>query len=152
MIVQVLPEIDYSVRQLCKRPYPGHPKGCPNFGNRNTCPPAAPLFDRVVDLCRPVYAIVNEFDLEAFASRMRELHPEWTDKKCRCSRYWQGTARKQLGLQVDEFLLLHSGYTAFTVPEAMGVNVTETLRRVGIILEWPVRKIDRHTALAGWIK
>lgn len=148
MIAEVNPVIDYSVRDLCRCPYPGHKNGCPNYGQRDICPPAAPLFDRIVDLSRPVYAIVNEFQLGAFAALMKAKHSGWSDKKCRCSRYWQATARKQLRLQVNEFLRHRPGYVAYFVPEAMGVHVTATLQQVGITL-WPLRDIDRHVALAG---
>jgi len=38
------------------------------------------------------------------------------------------------------------------VPEAMGVNVTETMKRVGIELEWPPVNVAYQIALAGIFK
>jgi hypothetical protein len=47
------------------------------------------------------------------------------------------------------FLHTHSGYAADACPEAGGVNVTDTLRLVGIELEWPPQKIVRQVAIAA---
>jgi len=47
MIKKVIPVIDYSVRGLCAKSYPNHPKGCPNFNKRKECPPKAKLIDQI---------------------------------------------------------------------------------------------------------
>lgn len=96
MIIQVTPVIDYSVRNLCVNPYPGHPKGCPNFDKKKGCPPGAALYDQVYDLSKSVYAIINKFDFKAHTDRMRNLHPEWSERQVRCCLYWQKGARREL--------------------------------------------------------
>ena len=149
MIIKVIPAIDYSVRRLCPKPYYNHPRGCPNFGRKKGCPPGAPLFDQVYDISQPVYAIINEFDIGSHIERMREKHPEWSEHQLKCVLYWQGGARKQLKGRCIEFLRSHPGYQIEMCPEAMGVNITETLRSVGIELEWPPVHIARQVALAG---
>lgn len=149
MIIEVVPVIDYSVRQLCPKPYYNHPRGCPNYGRKKGCPPGAPLFDQVYDLSHPVFAIINEFDIGGHIQKMKEKHPEWSEHQLRCVLYWQGGARKQLKKKGIEFLRTHPGYQIETCPEAMGVNITDTLRSVGIELEWPPTKIARQVALAG---
>lgn len=68
--------IDHSVRDLCRQAYPGHPKGCPNWGRKAGCPPAAPLIETLLDLTRPVVAIFHVFDLAAHRQRMWALHPD----------------------------------------------------------------------------
>jgi predicted metal-binding protein len=152
-IIEVNPIIQEDIRNLCRRPYPGHPKGCPNYGKRSTCPPDAPIYDSLYDLSRPVFAIITEFNLEAHAKRMREIHPDWSEAQLYCVLYWQGGARKNLRSNIAKFLSQHPGYKAETVPEAMGVNVTRTLWNAGIILEWPKHperiKIARQVALAA---
>jgi len=154
---QVDPVVDYEVRSLCSKPYPGHPNGCPNFGRRG-CPPDAKLFDQYFDLNQPVYAVVNEFDLAAHVDRMRAKHPDWSQRQLVCCRYWQTRARKQLRAKIDRaFQALHfpkdsSGYVIVNCPEAMGVNVTETLMTEGIILEWPPKKIARQVALIAKVR
>lgn len=148
-IILVQPVIDYNVRSLCIKPYPGHSKGCPNFGKKQGCPPGAAKFDEVYDLSKPVYAIINKYDFKAHTERMRQLHPAWSDKQVRCCLYWQPAARKQLVIATKSFLEKHKGYHVETCPEAMGINITSTLATVGIVLEWPPETITYQVALAG---
>ncbi len=201
MIAQVSPVIDYSVRDLCRHPYPGHDKGkrigCPNHGEKPGCPPKAKYFDRYYDLSRPLFAIYASFAIGEHAARMKGLHPGWSDSQTHCCLYWQGTANKQLKQLVMEFLrnykltdswlycILNLGFTAHLPcvegvpegvsfrgafcyaeihayyghpypgyipvfrPEAMGVNITETMKGSGVILEWPPRILVYKVALAG---
>jgi hypothetical protein len=150
-MVLALPSVvlDRKVRGLCRNPYPGHPKGCPNFGNRPHCPPDAPLFQDVFDLGRPVFAVYNEFDLAAHVRRMKRRHPGWSPRQLRCVYYWQPGARAMLRQQVEAFLAEHDGYGYTGCPEGLGVHVTETLARAGLELEWPVKRIARQVALAA---
>ena len=146
---EVFPIIDPSVRLLCCRPYPGHPKGCPNFNHRANCPPRAPAWNEVFDVTRPTYCIVNRFDLAEHVERMKALHPGWSLRQLECCLYWQGTARKDLRVGIVEFKKSHPDYIVEECPEAMGVNVTETVHQVGVLLEWPPKKYVYHVALAG---
>lgn len=172
MIIQVNPLIDHSVRNLCAKPYPGHPKGCPNFNHKYGCPPGAQLFDNVFDISKPVFAIYNQFDLKSHIERMREANPEWSKAQLSCCLYWQNTARKQLSKEVLKFIYHDELYGRCHVamapykgiigdlknwthriiqspPEAMGVNITETMKNAGIILEWPPETVTYQIALAG---
>lgn len=146
---RVTPVVDCSVRHLCRKPYPGHPKGCPNWGKRDSCPPQADLLPNVLDLAAPVYAIWNAFDLASHVARMKEKHPDWSDRQLRCCLYWQGTARAVLRKQIDAFLREHPGLLVLTCPEACGVDVTATMRRAGIDLEWPPVSLAYQVALVG---
>jgi predicted metal-binding protein len=151
------PVIDLSMRDLCKRPYPGHPRGCPNYGKRATCPPRAPLLGDAYVLQAPCFLVVNEFDLSAHVRRMRRRHPGWSDRQLRCCLYWQGTARKQLRDKVRRALLEAQRYSIRErgvwsveyVPEAMGMNVTATCAQIGIDLEWPPERVVRQVAFIG---
>lgn len=138
-----------EVTRLCLRTYPGHPRGCPNYGIKPGCPPTAPMYDSVYDLEQFVIAIVNWFDLAWHVKTMRQRHPGWSDRQLYCCLYWQKGARRDLKREVDEFLETRPAYRVEFNPEAMGVNVTETLRRVGIELEWPPLKRAAQVALAG---
>ncbi len=171
MFSLVTPVIDYSVRSLCKKPYPGQSNGCPNFNCKNGCPPNAPLFDKIFDLSDSIFVIYNIFDLDSHIKRMKKLHPEWTDKQAGCSRYWQTTARKQLSSEINRFMLEHrseknlyyavtpyngiekdlllSHRAIFSPPEAMGVDLDATMRNLGIVLEWPPVTKTYQIALAG---
>jgi predicted metal-binding protein len=154
VLIQVTPILDESVRRLCRRPYPGHPHGCPNWGRKLGCPPDARLFGQAFDISQPVYAVVNEFNLGAHVERMRLKHPGWSQRQLVCCLYWQAGARRDLqGKIMEAFLELKRkgllNYKAVSCPEAMGVNVTETLQAVGIELEWPPVRIARQVALLG---
>ena len=145
-MIQINPVIDYSVRALCGRPYPGHKKGCPNFNKNKRCPPVVPHFDKQFDTTEPVYAVINEFDFGAHVEKMRDKHPDWSDRQLRCVLYWQATARKQLKAKVLEALKSLPGYFVSFSPEGQGVNVTKTMENAGVILEWPPCKIARQIA------
>jgi hypothetical protein len=147
---EVAPVIEPAVRALCQRPYPGHPRGCPNYGKKRGCPPETPIFDQVYDLVLPVYAIVTTFNLGAHAEKMRERHPDWSWAKLSCCLYWQQGARKRLKFEIAKFLRSHPGYRAEATPEALGINVTATLQRAGFpALEWPPVHLARQVALAA---
>lgn len=149
IIIPVIPVVDYSVRGLCIKPYPGHKEGCPNFGKKKGCPPEAKMFDTVYDMSKPVFAIINKFDFAGHVNRMKELHPEWSERQLECCLYWQPRARKQLLENIKHFLKNHPGYKIESCPEAMGVNITETMTNSGLILEWPPKQWAYQIAIAG---
>jgi predicted metal-binding protein len=140
-----------EVRDLCAKPYPGHPFGCPNFEKKRGCPPMAPLFPEVfIDL--PVYAIYNRFDLGSHATRLKKVHPGWSWRQLTCCLYWQGTARKILKKEIEVFRKQHPDMVITTCPEAMGVDVTATMASIGVLLEWPPKKWTYQVALAAYRK
>jgi len=152
-------EFIYPVRHLvtnektgewCKIPYPGHAKGCPNYGKADRCPPKAPAVSKYFDLSKPLFLVHSDFDLEDHQSKMKANHPEWSDRQCRCVLYWQRTSRKQLKERIAIALRMHGLNAATMIPEAMGVNVYATARASGLILE-PIRTLKkcRHVALVG---
>jgi len=147
--IPVTPIINSGVRAYCKLPYPGHPQGCPNFNKRDICPPKAPLIDKIIDISKPVYCIINRFDLNAHASAMRARHPNWSEKQIFCCLYWQGKARKQLRLKVNDFLGSHPDYIALYCPEGSGVDLVATVKQFGLEFEWPARKYAYQVALVG---
>jgi hypothetical protein len=151
-LLQVYPVIDYSVRGLCPKPYHGHKKGCPKFGDpkhAHRCPPGASFFDKYFDLTSPVFAVINDFDLEGHMAEMKQRPRKdkkpWTEDQLRCVLYWQNGEKGRIRLRrlIDKAMSQEEcrGYEATECPEGMGVNVTETLKRVGVTLEWPVSQI-----------
>ena len=143
------PTYDPTVRGLCAKPYPLHPKGCPNFGKKTGCPPKAPRLCDVFYLGLPCFVIVNRFDLGAHVAKMREAHPGWSKRQLECCLYWQGTARRHLEGMIVRFELMHPTYFVERCPEAMGLNVTETLRRHHVDIEWPPVTVATQVAFAG---
>jgi len=151
--VVVKPVIDYSVRSLCFKPYPGHKKGCPNYNKCTRCPPQSKLIKDIFNLDEPVYLIYNKFSLWEHVDRMRTQNPSWSDRQLYCCLYWQGKARKQLREQIRVFKKSIGStvddYIVLDTPEATGVNVTDTMLSIDIKLEWPPRNFAYQVALAG---
>jgi predicted metal-binding protein len=86
--------IDYRARAWCRLPYPNHPNGCPNFGKSEECPPKAPLFEAII---KPPFTLVAvRFNLEEHVRKMKEKHPNWSEKKTKCLLYWQRKVNKRL--------------------------------------------------------
>ena len=152
MILRCDPVIMPAMRGLCVHPYPGHPRGCPNYGRKPGCPPNTRLLSEVYDLTRPCWLILNAFNLGAHVRRMKRKHPEWSDRQLVCCLYWQGTARKQLEAEIKRQLDFLEGVRVERCPEAMGLNVTATLAKLGIVLEWPPRKVAHQVAFAGTLR
>ena len=127
-----LPELIFDRRARdgtwCKLPYPGHPKGCPNFPK---CPANQPNAQRLDDLSW--HAVIEEFDLKAHAEKMAVKHPEWTERQCRNLLYWQGGVRKRLKEKALRAADLFFD-VVLEIPEASGINVFETMAHVGIHL------------------
>jgi len=145
----VKPRIDIRVRKLCIRPYYNHSRGCPNYNKKKGCPPNSPVLTKVLNLNKPIYVIWNAFNFHKHCRRMRYLHPMWSKYQVRCCLYWQGKARKHLRNEIDWFKQAHPHYIVLYPPEAYGVNVTETMRRIGIKLEWPPVVLAYQVAIAG---
>jgi len=144
--------IDYSVRNLCFRPYPNHPKGCPNHGKRAICPPRCPRLEDYFDLSRGFWVVWIVFDFAAHRRKMRRKHPNWSQRQIDCCLYWQQTANKMLreAVQDVEYYLEGRGNWKTTYcPEAMGVNVTATMKNLGIELEWPPQNVVHKVAIIG---
>lgn len=139
---------------MCIRGYPNHKRGCPNYNKKKDCPPNAQLFDSVFNISKPIYAIYNVFNFKRHVERMRDKHPDWSKRQLECCLYWQPTARKELKKKIGLFQGAMLGITSrehivTDKPEAMGVNVTGTMRKVGIELEWPPVNIALQIAFGG---
>ena len=76
MIIQIDPmtiPYDTLIQGLCKTPFYGHSKGCPNHGKKEGCPPQK-MIDSVFDMEKEMYIIATEYPLGEFAERMRKEH------------------------------------------------------------------------------
>jgi len=135
----------------CRLPYPGHLKGCPNYGKTTKCPPQAPTVEEFFDLSKPLYIVHSEFNVLIHMCKMKQQHPQWSDRQCRCVLYWQPKSRKQLKERIKIAHAYLGTNTDTSCPEAMGVNVYATARVSGLKLE-KVRELSicRHVALLGW--
>lgn len=142
--------IDCGVRSLCQRPYPGHPKGCPNYGKKTGCPPGSELITELIDLDQPIFAIWNVFDFTEHIKKMRLKHPAWSERQLSCCLYWQRGARKELKKEIQYFMATRLGWIILRNPESNGVNVTATMFQIGERLEWPPKTKAYQVAIAGF--
>jgi len=123
--------LDNRAREWCRLPYPDHPRGCPNYDYKPTCPPQVCFIEQFIDLTKPVWAIVEPFDLYAHISRLRLTHPDWSERQLKCVLYWQGGVNKRLDIGCQEMVSEVGG--VYTIcPEAMGVDVIHTIKRTGL--------------------
>lgn len=155
MIIQIDPRIipyGEHVQNYCKRRSERFPKGCPNYNKKETCPPNQPLIDEVLNFSKPIYIIYTEFDIGDFAKKMWKKHPEWTERQAYNCRYWQPRARK-FQKKEEVKAVNELGLTKVVdSPEAHGVHLDFLMRKIGIELEWPPRKITRLVSLSGYSK
>jgi len=115
----------------CRLPYPDHPKGCPNY------PHCIAKHDDIMNSKYTGYhwyAVVEEFDLLAYSKAMRAKHPDWSDRQCKNLLYWQGNVMKRLKAKAEHYMRQLSGDVLLSMPEAHGVQVYETMERVGVII------------------
>lgn len=135
-----------DVEALCKKPYYNHPKGCPNYGKRKDCPPRINFFTDVYESKVMVVGVV--FNFEEYLEKRRVVHPNWSERQLRNPRHWQNYLKSQLKKHIKN-LFLPSMDEVIWNPEAMGVNLTATCKKVDIELEWPPDKKVYRLALIG---
>jgi len=136
-----------------KLPYPGHPNGCPNYGKKIGCPPQSQRLDKVFDFKKTMWLVISRFDLDKWMRKMKQKHPEWSDRQCRCCLYWQGKVRKWLKNGLSVLKKCYYGGTTYTLcPEGMGLNVIRTLKRLGIPIRAKPRDVVYKVAMFGYEK
>ena len=141
------------VRDWCRLPYPRHPKGCPNYGQKDYCPPKCPYITDVLNLKKPIYMVVSEFNLEQHMKNMKKKHPNWSEAQLRNVLYWQGTSKKILKERTVIAQRLIKTNIICYLPEAYGVNVYATAFHSGLKLEKIKNiKINRHISIIGFGK
>jgi hypothetical protein len=155
MIVELVPEtlvIHKKFQDICIRPYPGHRKGCPNYGKKEGCPPNQPLIHEVFDFKKPAFVIYTDFEIGLHAAEMKRRHPAWTERQLYNCLYWQPRARKIHHAEEERALRSFMMERIERCPEAKGLNITETMRTLGVELEWPPRTITRIVSIGGSLK
>lgn len=145
--VVYIPLSAFRESTLCRLPYPNHPHGCPNFNRKESCPPNAKCFSKLVSF--PLFLIGVRFDLEKHVEKMRIKHPRWSERQLTCLLYWQNRVDKLLREECNKIVSKHPDYVAVYKPEANGVNVFATCRNLDIILERNPKKYVWKIAIIG---
>ena len=142
--------IDERVRGWCALPYPGHPKGCPNLNVKDECPSKCRMIYDNFNLKKDHWFAIIKFDMEAQMARMLDLHPDWSEKQCRCCLYWQEGVRKKLR-QLCESKIDGNHRLSYTlIPEAGGVHVFDTMLQHGISMSRDAYPVLYKIALIGY--
>lgn len=142
--------INMKAREWCLLPYPDHPKGCPNYNDpkhEGICPPTAPLIQDFIDIKKPMFLIVEAFNLDAHVQHY--LSKGWSERQAKCVLYWQNGVRSRLKGKCMAFIKSHTGFITTLCPEAMGVNVIATAQLAGIPIKPQPDGIVYKIALAG---
>lgn len=136
-----------KTRTWCKLPYPDHPKGCPNYNQRKICPPKAPLFKQII---KPPYTLVAvKFNLEKHVKKIKAKHPNWSNKQARCVLYWQNKVNKKLKQLSEETASKIRNSIILYKPEANGVNLFKTCKKIGLTLRPNPQKILWKMSIIG---
>jgi len=133
-----------KVREWCKLG-----KVCPNYGTSPSCPPNAPYRKEILDQYTHFVLVHATFDLGAFKASMQAQHPDWSEKMCGNSRYWQKGVKammrdwiKDKHLPYDDLLGCGSGFMGKQSQESAGIFVLRMYHRNRIPYEVkPRRKV-----------
>lgn len=128
-----------------------HPHGCPNYGKKEDCPPNSKKIDEFIDLTKELWFIVVEFDIGAHEKKQRIKHPNWSKKQCRNSRHWQNGVVARL-LEACRMFCMGYGFVFTDRPEAMGVHVIRTAKKVGVPIKSRFKDTVYKIALVGYSK
>ncbi len=127
--------IDYRARgDWCQLPYPNHPKGCPNYGKKHSCPPTSPKIEAWLGDYLSAWFIYVPFNLNEHATNLKLKYPHWSDRQARCCLYWQPKVNKELQGAVKDFWPYRPDDVSYC-PEAMGVNVIKTAQLYGVPIQ-----------------
>ena len=124
-----------TIESWCRLIYPGHPKGCPMVATC-TWKKRGPLQEKFKGY-RELRIFYVEMELEPYAAKMKEKHPDWSERKCKNLLYWQKTLRKALCEYVWKELGLKWAHSTYLHAEGGGVNFYKTMRKFGIELDLP---------------
>jgi hypothetical protein len=81
---------------------------------------------------------------------MKQIHPKWSDRQCRCLLYWQPRVRAQLSSMCMRFQSAHPGSVFTLVPEAMGVHVIRTAQTLHVPIVTRLRRTVFKVGLVGY--
>lgn len=135
-----------KTRLWCQLPYPNHPRGCPNYSNKETCPPKASYKPEILNDYSNFLLVYAIFNLKKQKERMLLKHPNWSQKQASCLLYWQNSVKKILREYINEIYIRNkkkriylfssgSGFSSMKLNqgliysmEAIGIDVFNTLR------------------------
>lgn len=112
-----------EILELCQRPYPGHPYGCPNVKKCRGMD--IPLFNKLnMDYgFEHFYLVYAVFDFKAYKQLRRAEHPDWTDRQVACVLYWQHSVKKRLKDFIEK-TRTHNTTSIYVLACGSGMNLS----------------------------
>lgn len=139
--------INKDAREWCKLPYPGHENGCPEYGEKEWCPDNVPEIEEFIDLKREKWLVVARFDIDRFEGRTEERHRDKSRYK-RCD-LWKESVESKIEKFIERFVSGETDLVSTLAPEAMGVQVFATARKLGIPIKKEPEDYVYRIALVG---
>jgi len=131
----------------CQLPYPNHIKGCPNY-------PLCITKREPFESFREKYewhAYYTWFDIEAWAEKRKKdaenRGTPITEKQARIVYLWQGHVESEIRKRIINDM--GEGDILLEVPEAYGINMFATMKKVGISLKADYSKMVCKIMLLG---
>ena len=81
---------------------------------------------------------------------MKNKHPDWSIKKCRCLLYWQKGVKKILKNKVLKFINGNDELVYTLLPESMGIDVITTAQKLNIPIKRKPDNLIVKIALVGY--
>lgn len=141
-----------KIREFCKRAYPKHKNGCPNYNKNPLCPPQAPYRKDILKKHSNFILVWANFDFKSYKEKMKENHQTWSEKQITCVLYWQGSLKKIIkdyivkNLQYNELFGCGSGFLDSQSMESAGINVFSTLKLNKI--DYEIKPVDKIVLVA----
>ncbi|MFX1479986.1 MAG: hypothetical protein ACFFCI_17850 [Promethearchaeota archaeon] len=91
-----------EIEDLCYRPYPDHPKGCPNIekcAHMNI--PNFGVLTSHLEYDYYFYLVYAKFDFKRYKESRKEEHLNWTERQVECLLYWQNSVKSLLSKYLD---------------------------------------------------
>jgi predicted metal-binding protein len=156
---------DKKMRNFCSKSYKGRKNGCPNFNNKNGCPPNSPYMEDFIMYgeFNYFYLIYGKLDFKKYKQiRFNQLIEKYKDDPIKKNKkytqrelgnllYWQKSMKNLIFKQIEniektnlDFYLLScgAGYKDKNKRklgkysmESVGINVFETCKNNNITLE-----------------
>lgn len=126
-----------EIYELCTQHYYHNGRsntGCPNFGNVD-CPPN---IEHISEAFREdsMHLLTVEFPFQEYIDIKKEKHPKWGNRALINQRHWQGHLKSILDRYWERMRDRYPNHVVIRNPEAMGVNIEETMKKLGIKLQW----------------
>lgn len=142
------------VTAWCLCEYRNHPDGCPNYGDKDWCPPQAHEFPSGVDISNynvirghndemfllrlkpgmepTMWLFIRRFDLKGWVKKLRDANPKMSDRQARIPYLYNDRVYRQIYADAESYRwTLGKPTILLRRPEANGVNLFGTSRSNG---------------------